>query len=67
MSFDDDGRYIILNIEMDRDTFCPYILLDGKLLESDYGQSGKANSSKVLFNLRNTSGGRYDGLVNTNK
>ena len=67
LSFDDDGRYIVLNIEMDQDTFCPYILLDGKLLESDYGQSGKSNSSKVLFNLRNTSGGRYNGLVNTNK
>lgn len=67
MSFDDDGRYIVLNITMDRDTFCPRVLLDGQLLDADYGQSGKSNSSKVLYNLRNTEGGRYEGDVNTSK
>ena len=67
LSYDDDGRYIVLNIVMDQNTFCPYVCLDGKLVESDYGQSGKSNSSKILYNLRSVSGECYTGDVNTSK
>ncbi len=67
LKLDDDGRYIVVNVIMDQDTFAPHILLDGKLIDSDYGQSGDSNSSKALFNLRGTDGGRYSGAVNTNK
>lgn len=68
LNFDDDGRYIVLNVMMDRDTFCPYVTLDGIHLLPDYGQSGMSNSSKILFNLRNNDGSeRYSGEVNTNK
>lgn len=63
---DDDGRYIVLNIEMDQDTFCPMVTLGGQLLDCDYGQSGKSNSSHVLYNLRRN-GTYYDGDVNTSK
>ncbi|MBR1821690.1 MAG: Cna B-type domain-containing protein [Clostridia bacterium] len=66
LNFDDDGRYIVLNIEMDQDKFSPAIHLDGQLLESDYGQSGKANSSHVLYNLRKN-GTYYTGEVNTSR
>ena len=66
MFFEDDGRYIVINIEMDQDTFCPMVYLDGQLLDSDYGQSGKSNSSHVLYNLRHN-GTYYDGDVNTSK
>ena len=66
LKLDDDGRYIVLNIEMDRDTFCPLVVLDGVELNSDYGQSGKANSSRVLYNLR-SNGNCYSGDVNTSK
>ena len=66
MYFEDDGRYIVINIEMDQDTFCPMCYLDGQLLDCDYGQSGKSNSSHVLYNLRHN-GTYYDGDVNTSK
>lgn len=64
--FDDDGRYIVINIEMDQDTFCPMVHLGGQLLDCDYGQSGKSNSSHVLYNLRKN-GTYYGGDVNTSK
>ncbi|MBR3016028.1 MAG: hypothetical protein IKH57_02935 [Clostridia bacterium] len=66
MAFDDDGRYIVLNIEMDQQAFCPRVLLDGQLLDADYGQSGKSNSSRVLYNLR-SNGSCYGGLFDTTK
>ncbi len=67
LSFDDDGRYIVLNILMDQQRFCPTVKLDGVTLESDYGQSGRANSSHVLYNLRSADGGPYTDLFDTSK
>lgn len=66
LSFDDDGRYIVINIEMDQQAFCPQVKLGGQLLDCDYGQSGKSNSSHVLYNLRRN-GTCYDGLFDTTK
>ena len=66
--FDDDGRYIVLNITMDNGTsFCPTVTLAGQRLLADYGGSGKQNSAKVLYNLRSTSGGLYTGDIDTTK
>ncbi len=56
LSFKDDGRFIVINVTMDQNTFCPMVKLNGKTLEGDFGRGGKENSTKVLFNLLSDDG-----------
>ena len=56
LSFSNENRFIVINVLMDQDTFCPMVRLNGRILEGDFGRGGKENSTKVLFNLRSADG-----------
>ncbi len=56
IKLEDDGRYIVINVLMDSNTFTPMVTLDGVVLDGNFENHGKENSTKVLYNLLSADG-----------
>ena len=56
IDLEDDGRYVVINVMMDQENFCPLVKFDGVGLDAQFESHGKEYATKVLFNLLNDDG-----------